>query len=73
MPAVLAPEDWATWLSGPADAKYGGVIASVETGVTAATLRARAKSAKSDKRDVAAKRPTGKPVSAKPRPAPPTQ
>jgi hypothetical protein len=60
-------------LSGPADSKYGGVIASVETGVTTAALRARAKN---DKRGGAAaplKRPAGKPVSAKPRPAPPTQ
>ena len=59
-------------LSGPADSKYGGVIASVETGVTAAALRARAKT---DKRGGAAplKRPPGKPVSAKPRPAPPAQ
>ena len=55
-------------LSGPADSKHGGVLASVETGVTAASLRARAKS---DKRDVAAKRPAAKPVSPKPRPAPP--
>jgi hypothetical protein len=56
-------------LSGPADGKYGGVVASIETGVTAASLRARAKN---DKRaaDAALKRPAGKPASAKPRPAP---
>lgn len=57
-------------LSGPADGKHGGVVASVETGVTAAALRARAKN---DKRDAGVKRPAGKPASARPRPAPPTQ
>lgn len=59
-------------LSGPADAKHGGVIATLDTGVTAASLRARA--AKDDKRAPGAlKRAPGAgklPVSAKPRPAP---
>jgi hypothetical protein len=58
-------------LSGPADDKHGGVIATLETGVTAASLRARA--AKDDKRAPgAAKRAPGAgklPISAKPRPA----
>jgi len=60
-------------LSGPADGKYGGVIASVETGVTPAALRARAKTDKRGAADAAVKRPAGKPASAKPRPAQPTQ
>jgi len=59
-------------LSGPADDKHGGVIATLETGVTSASLRARA--AKDDKRAPGAlKRAPGAgkpPVSAKPRPAP---
>jgi len=58
-------------LSGPADAKHGGVVATLETGVTASSLRARA--AKDDKRGAGAiKRVPGAgklPVSAKPRPA----
>ena len=65
-------------LSGPADGKHGGVIASLETGVTPGAKRARA--AKDDKRGLGAlKRPLpGKqPASAKPRdpaarPVPPT-
>jgi hypothetical protein len=60
-------------LSGPADSKYGGVIATVETGVTAASLRARAKNDKRGVGNAALKRPPSKPISAKPRPAPPTQ
>jgi hypothetical protein len=50
-------------LSGPADGKHGGVIAALETGVTAAALRARAKG---DKRDAAGtlKRPPTKPTPA---------
>lgn len=59
-------------LSGPADDKHGGVIATLDTGVTSASLRARA--AKDDKRAPGAlKRAPGVgklPVSAKPRPAP---
>jgi len=57
-------------LSGPADGKHGGVVASIETGVTAAALRARAKKDKRGAADAALKRPAGKPASAKPRPAP---
>jgi len=59
-------------LSGPSDSKHGGVIASLETGVTAASLRARAKE---DKRALAGalKRAPGKPVPAKPRPSQPAQ
>ena len=62
-------------LSGPADAKHGGVIATLDTGVTPGAKRARA--AKDEKRGPGAglKRalPPGKmPVSAKPRPAPPS-
>lgn len=56
-------------LSGPADSKRGGVIATLETGLTPGAQRARAaKDAKG-----APKRPLppgAKPVSAKPRPAP---
>jgi hypothetical protein len=58
-------------LSGPADAKHGAVIATLETGVTPGAKRARA--AKDEKRAVGMKRPLppGKlPVSAKPRPTP---
>lgn len=58
-------------LSGPADGKRGGVVATLQTGVTASTLRARA--AKDEKRAAGgAKRApgAGKPASAKPRPAP---
>jgi hypothetical protein len=55
-----------TVLSGPADDKHGGVVTSLETGVSPATLRARAQ--KDDKKGV--KRPGTKTVSAKPRPAP---
>ena len=59
-------------LSGPADAKHGAVIATLDTGVTPGAKRARA--AKDEKRAVGVKRPLppGKlPVSAKPRPTPP--
>jgi hypothetical protein len=58
-------------LSGPADAKHGAIIATLETGVTPGAKRARA--AKDEKRAVGMKRPLppGKlPVSAKPRPTP---
>jgi hypothetical protein len=58
-------------LSGPADAKHGAVIATLDTGVTPGAKRARA--AKDEKRAVGMKRPLppGKlPVSAKPRPTP---
>lgn len=59
-------------LSGPADAKHGGVIATLETGVTPGAKRARA--AKDEKRGAGALKrplPPGKmPVSAKPRPVP---
>jgi hypothetical protein len=61
-------------LSGPADSKHGGVVASLETGVTPSTLRARA--GKDDKKAAAGafKRLPGKPVSAKPaRPPQPAQ
>lgn len=52
-------------LSGPADSQHGGVIATLETGVTSSTLRARA--AKGDKKAAGApKRPAGKPASARP-------
>lgn len=54
-------------LSGPADRFHGGVIATLETGLTPGAQRARA--AKDGKGGT--KRPLlGKPVSAKPRPAP---
>jgi hypothetical protein len=60
-------------LSGPADTKRGAVIATLETGVTLAALRARA--ARDDKRAPGAVKrvpPGGKlPVSAKPRPSAP--
>lgn len=59
-------------LSGPADSKHGGVIATLDTGVTPGAKRARA--AKDEKRAVGVKRPlpAGKmPISAKPRPTPP--
>jgi hypothetical protein len=57
-------------LSGPADAKHGGVVATLETGVTAATLRARAKDDKRLPGTVKRLPGAGKlPVSAKPRPA----
>lgn len=53
-------------LSGPADSKHGGVIATLETGWTPGSQRARA--AKDGK---ALKRlPSARPMSAKPRPAP---
>jgi len=61
-----------TVLSGRADSKHGGVIATLDTGVTPGGKRARA--AKDEKRAVGAKRPLppGKmPISAKPRPTPP--
>lgn len=60
-------------LSGQADSKHGGVVATLETGVTSDSLRARA--AKSDKKAAAGalKRPPGKPASAKPRPLQPAQ
>ena len=61
-------------LSGPSDKVHGAALASLETGVTSAALRARAKE---DKRGGAngGKRPPagGKPASAKPRPAQPAQ
>ena len=53
-----------TVLSGPADSKHGGVIATLETGATKGAQRARAKDGKGTKRPM----PAGKPVSAKPRP-----
>lgn len=53
-------------LSGPADLKHGGVIATLETGLTPGVQRARAaKDGKPQKRV-----PTTRPVSAKPRPNP---
>ncbi len=53
-------------ISGPADQKHGGVLATLETGATPGAQRARAaKDGKGPKRPL-----TGKPVSAKPRPAP---
>jgi hypothetical protein len=60
-------------LSGPADAKHGGVIATLETGVTPGAKRARA--AKDEKRAAGGLKrpPPGKmPVSAKPRPVSPS-
>jgi hypothetical protein len=55
-------------LSGPADPKHGGVIATLETGLTPGVQRARAlKDLKGPKRPLP---PGAKPVSAKPRPAP---
>jgi hypothetical protein len=57
-------------LSGPADLKHGGVIATLETGATPGAQRARAaKEGKGAKRPA----PGGKPVSAKPRPPQPAQ
>jgi hypothetical protein len=60
-------------LSGPADTKQGGVIATLDTGVTPGAKRARA--ARDEKRGAGALKrplPPGKmPISAKPRPAPP--
>ncbi len=54
-------------LSGPADLERGGVIATLETGLTPGAQRARAaKDGKPQKRP-----PAGKPASAKPRPAAP--
>ncbi len=50
-------------LSGPADAKHGGIVATLDTGVQPGAKRARA--AKEEKRGAGAKRPS--PVSAKPR------
>jgi hypothetical protein len=58
-------------LSGQADSQHGGVVATLETGVTTSSLRARA--AKDDKKAAGAKRPPGKPASAKPRPLQPAQ
>lgn len=53
-------------VSGPADSKHGGVIATLETGLTPGAQRARAaKDGKAPKRP-----PAARPVSAKPRPAP---
>lgn len=53
-------------LSGPADAKHGGIIATLETGWTPGAQRARAaKDGKALKRV-----PSARPMSAKPRPAP---
>jgi hypothetical protein len=65
-------------LSGPADSKYGGIIATLETGATPGALRAQeAAEAKAGKRGDGApgvKRLPGKlPASAKPRPAQPAQ
>lgn len=55
-----------TVLSGPADSKHGGVIATLETGLTPGAQRARAaKDGKGLKR-----LPSPRPISAKPRPAP---
>jgi hypothetical protein len=61
-------------LSGPADSKYGGVIATLETGATPGALRAQA--AKGDKRGAGALKrmlPGKLPASARPRPAEPAQ
>ena len=58
-------------VSGQADSKHGGVVTTLETGVTSDGLRARA--AKGDKKAAGAKRPPGKPASAKPRPPQPAQ
>jgi len=58
-------------LSGQADSKHGGVVATLETGVTPGALRARA--VKDDKKAGAPKRPQPRPASAKPRPAQPAQ
>jgi hypothetical protein len=53
-------------ISGPADSKHGGVIATLETGLTPGAQRARAaKDGKGLKRP-----PSPRPISAKPRPAP---
>jgi hypothetical protein len=53
-------------LSGPADAKYGGVLATLETGLTPGAQRVRAaKDGKPQKRP-----PSTRPASAKPRPSP---
>ena len=63
-------------LSGPADDKYGGIIAMLETGATPGALRAQlAKGEKADKRGGnAVKRLPGKlPLPAKARPAQPAQ
>jgi hypothetical protein len=60
-------------LSGPADGKHGGVIATLETGVTPGAKRARA--AKDEKRGAGALKrplPSRLPASAKPRPLPPS-
>jgi hypothetical protein len=60
-------------LSGPADVKHGGVIATLETGVTPGAKRARA--AKDEKRGAGALKrplPSRLPASAKPRPLPPS-
>ena len=70
-PATTFGAVYLSVLSGPADAKHGAVIATLETGVTPGAKRARA--AKDEKRAVGMKRPLppGKlPVSAKPRPTP---
>ena len=61
-------------LSGPADSKYGGVIATLQTGATPGALRAQA--AKGDKRGAGAVKrmlPGKLPASARPRLAQPTQ
>lgn len=58
-------------LSGPADSKHGGIVATLETGATPGAQRARA--AKDDKHGPAIRRLPGAgklPVSAKPRPTP---
>jgi hypothetical protein len=71
-PATTFGAVYLSVLSGPADAKHGAVIATLDTGVTPGAKRARA--AKDEKRAVGMKRPLppGKlPVSAKPRPTPP--
>jgi hypothetical protein len=53
-------------LSGPADSQHGGIIATLETGLTPGAQRARAaKDGKGLKRP-----PSPRPISAKPRPAP---
>jgi len=60
-------------LSGPADSKYGGVIATLETGATPGALRAQAKGDKRGAGGVKRLLPGRLPVSAEPRPAQPAQ
>ena len=60
-------------LSGPADSKYGGVIATLDTGATPGALRAQAKGDKRAAGGVKRLLPGKLPASAKPRPAQPAQ